>query len=218
MSFAAVARPHSGRATPSLRDAPQQQPMSTIGRGSTYRRRNAVQTNPATSQTGMFSSGHSTLGLSFANGYHLHYAKLDPMPSFVMSQPVGQLVTDEDALPKRAFLNSEFYEDWIKSQGIYSCLYSNAFRRHDAAANLCLTREPGAKSFGGDELSLISRIVPHIGRAADIHFRLTYTDEQRKLLSHALDAVGQEVILVNRDYKLGLLCLPRRPGCASAMA
>src|SRR5271167_1963801 len=49
MSFAAVAGPHSGRATPSLREAPQQQPMSTTGRGSTYRRRNAVQTNPATS-------------------------------------------------------------------------------------------------------------------------------------------------------------------------
>src|SRR5271166_5825799 len=49
MSFAAAAGPHSGRATPSLREAPQQQPMSTTGRGSTYRRRNAVQTNPATS-------------------------------------------------------------------------------------------------------------------------------------------------------------------------
>jgi hypothetical protein len=53
MNFAAVVRHRSGRVTPSLRDAAQRQPTSTTGRRSIYRKRNAVQTKPATSDTAM---------------------------------------------------------------------------------------------------------------------------------------------------------------------
>ena len=51
MMFAAVAGHRSGRAAPSLRDAPQRQSMEIVGRETIYRNRNAVQTNPATSQS-----------------------------------------------------------------------------------------------------------------------------------------------------------------------
>jgi len=49
MKFAAVVGHRSGRATPSLRDAPQRQSMETVGWETIYRNRNAVQTNPTTS-------------------------------------------------------------------------------------------------------------------------------------------------------------------------
>jgi transposase len=49
MMFAAAVGHRSGRATPSLRDAPQRQSMEIVGRETIYRDRNAVQTNPATS-------------------------------------------------------------------------------------------------------------------------------------------------------------------------
>ena len=52
MMFAAAVGHRSGRATPSLRDAPQQQSMEIVGRETIYRNRNAVQTNPATSIVG----------------------------------------------------------------------------------------------------------------------------------------------------------------------
>ena len=49
MMFAAVVGHCFGRATPSLRNAPQRQSMEIVGRETIYRNRNAVQTNPATS-------------------------------------------------------------------------------------------------------------------------------------------------------------------------
>jgi hypothetical protein len=49
MMFAAVVGHRSGRATPSLRDAPQRLSREIVGRETIYRNRNAVQTNPATS-------------------------------------------------------------------------------------------------------------------------------------------------------------------------
>src|SRR5215469_9109179 len=52
MMFAAVVGHRSGRATPSLRDAPQRQSMETVDRETIYRSRNAVQTKPATSHIG----------------------------------------------------------------------------------------------------------------------------------------------------------------------
>ena len=56
MCAAAVGH-RSGRATPSLRDAPQQQSMEIEGRETIYRNRNAVQTNPATSIRQVRSDG-----------------------------------------------------------------------------------------------------------------------------------------------------------------
>jgi hypothetical protein len=50
MMFAAAVGHRSGRATPSLRGAPQRQSMEIVRRETIYRNRNAVQTNPATSQ------------------------------------------------------------------------------------------------------------------------------------------------------------------------
>jgi hypothetical protein len=49
MMFAAAVGHRSGRAKPSLRDAPQRQSRGIVGRETIYRNRNAVQTNPATS-------------------------------------------------------------------------------------------------------------------------------------------------------------------------
>jgi len=49
MMFAAVVGHRSGRATPSLRDAPQRQSTETVDGETIYRNRNAVQTNPTTS-------------------------------------------------------------------------------------------------------------------------------------------------------------------------
>ena len=48
MMFAAVVGHCFGRATPSLRNAPQRQRTEIVCRETIYRNRNAVQTNPAT--------------------------------------------------------------------------------------------------------------------------------------------------------------------------
>jgi len=66
MNFAAVGARHSGRATPSLRDAHQRQPTSTTGRASIYRKRNAVQTKPATS---LFLGGTQLVTLGIIGEY-----------------------------------------------------------------------------------------------------------------------------------------------------
>ena len=62
MMFAAVVGHGSGRATPSLRHAPQRQSMEIVRRETIYRNRNAVQTNPATSKLATSSIGFIVLG------------------------------------------------------------------------------------------------------------------------------------------------------------
>jgi hypothetical protein len=51
MMFAAVVWHCFGRATPSLRNATPRQSMQIVRRETIYRNRNAVQTNPATSNS-----------------------------------------------------------------------------------------------------------------------------------------------------------------------
>jgi hypothetical protein len=61
MMFAAAVGHRSGRATPSLRGAPQRQSMEIVRRETIYRNRNAVQTNPATSIGPLFWSSQAGL-------------------------------------------------------------------------------------------------------------------------------------------------------------
>jgi DNA-binding CsgD family transcriptional regulator len=150
----------------------------------------------------VFETAPSHTDRSFAESYEQHYSKVDPMPGFVMSCPAGKFVTDEDALPKRRFLNSEFYTDWVKPQGMYTCLYVNAFRRQDFAAYLCLTREQGVKLFARQEMARLRQLVPHISRAAEIHFRLAESARQFGLMSHALSLNAQEVICVDSHGRM----------------
>ncbi|MGB6309519.1 MAG: helix-turn-helix transcriptional regulator [Steroidobacteraceae bacterium] len=145
----------------------------------------------------VFATAPSHTDRSFAESYERHYSKVDPMPGFVMSCPTGHFVTDEDALPKRKFLNSEFYTDWVKPQGMYTCLYVNAFRHQDCAAYLCLTRERGAKPFPRAAMAHARRLLPHLGRAAEIHFRLAEAACQFELMSHALSLNAPEIISVD---------------------
>ena len=61
MMFAAAVGHRSGRATPSLRGAPQRQSMEIVRRETIYRNRNAVQTNPATSPVPLACNRHRLL-------------------------------------------------------------------------------------------------------------------------------------------------------------
>jgi sortase (surface protein transpeptidase) len=63
--FAAAVGHRSGRATPSLRDAPQRQSMEIVGRETIYRNRNAVQTNPATSPSSENVQNDEVIGRIF---------------------------------------------------------------------------------------------------------------------------------------------------------
>jgi hypothetical protein len=59
MMFAAAVGHRFGRATPSLRDAPPRQSTEIVGRETIYRNRNAVQTNPATSNLDFSNASRS---------------------------------------------------------------------------------------------------------------------------------------------------------------
>ena len=66
MMFAAAVGHRSGRATPSLRGAPQRQSMEIVRRETIYRNRNAVQTNPATSVAAAAISSKAAFSLPTA--------------------------------------------------------------------------------------------------------------------------------------------------------
>jgi MFS transporter, putative metabolite:H+ symporter len=100
MMFAAAVGHRSGRATPSLRGAPQRQSMEIVRRETIYRNRNAVQTNPATSVFGLaFSQQSSAAGImvtgaliAFSNtvmAYSFHAYQSELYPTRIRARAVG---------------------------------------------------------------------------------------------------------------------------------
>ena len=103
--FAAAVGHRSGRATPSLRDAPQQQSMEIVGRETIYRNRNAVQTNPATSehaggdQAILAQAGYEGGGLPVPMGYCINQSVAHRGPAIEPDHVgLGPGLIDEDQL------------------------------------------------------------------------------------------------------------------------
>ena len=102
MSFAAAVGHRSGRATPSLRDAPQRQSMEIVGRETIYRNRNAVQTNPATSH-------HTALAETARELHHRPRIAGDQQMRFVpaMQRSLGRQEHVAPQMQREALLHAE---------------------------------------------------------------------------------------------------------------
>lgn len=104
----------------------------------------------------------------------------------------------ELAPDKSAFERSEFYNDWLRPQGVYDAIGGVIERSSGSLTVVTVLRAERAGLVTEAEKQVFARLMPHVRRAIDIHRRLYGAQLQRDGALQALEALRIGVVLVDR--------------------
>ena len=106
--------------------------------------------------------------------YASHYALRNPLSNVVDPETylrawTPRILTDEDWMAKEDLLASEYFNDFLKPQDIYSTVMIRLAKRGSEVATLNINRSQKHPQFGQADLKMLAALHPHLIRA----FRLT---------------------------------------------
>jgi DNA-binding CsgD family transcriptional regulator len=104
----------------------------------------------------------------------------------------------ELAPDKHSFERSEFYNDWLKPQGVYDAIGGVIERSSGALTVVTVLRAERAGLVTEPEKQVFARLMPHVRRAIDFHRRLHGVQLQRDGALQALDALHIGIVLTDR--------------------
>jgi len=125
------------------------------------------------------------------------YGAIDPRRKRVAESPVCAVWTCNQDFDEKFVSNSEIYQDFLIPFAARHCAMSKLADDGEAASTLAILRGQDCGSFEGDELALLSAVIPHIGNAARLHSRLAAAAVAQERLRAVIDHLQWSVFLVD---------------------
>ncbi|ANI79637.1 MULTISPECIES: helix-turn-helix transcriptional regulator [Sphingobium] len=125
------------------------------------------------------------------------YQKISQADPFV-GLPEGQVVSFRDFvshIPAR-------FRDWLNVAHSVEILGVDLHRPPDVAVRLRLTRVDEEGEFGDAERALLTRLIPHLRIALDLHARLTTTQAESQLFSSAMAGLAVATLILDREGRI----------------
>jgi DNA-binding CsgD family transcriptional regulator len=115
------------------------------------------------------------------------------------------LVIGEQRVDKRTLAASEFYNDWLRPQSLFTTAGTILLKRGDVLTSLAVIRSRRPGSFDQEELAVWSKLMPHVQRAVQVHRELFSVRSHRDGALEALQGLRTAVLLAADDSQL-LFC------------
>lgn len=134
--------------------------------------------------------------------YARHYMGVDVWNAALVRLPprrayFGHLLVDEST-----FVRSEFYNDFLRPQGIFHALGGFVVRTGTQVFLCGFQRNLGEPQFTLAEGRLVNRLFPHLERAAKLHGSLATAGGLTEGLAAALERLPQAAILVDGSGRI----------------
>ncbi len=102
--------------------------------------------------------------------YVNYYVNVCPWRPELSRKPTGRMFSSyfDFSCPQSEFLESEFFHDWARPQGIYHGLLGTVFADEHQRVQLMLQREQRSGHFTEAHKQLVDLFVPHIRRACEL--------------------------------------------------
>ena len=146
------------------------------------------------------------------SGYDPAYLKIyferfavNPLFSVGHLRPVGDVYTLSVLIDKNEFLESRFYREWSKPQGLGDLWGLNAVRSGQRAGGISGNRMLSQPRYGEDELRLLRLLAPHVCRTFAISDALDLKSVASDALEATLDALASGVYLTDREARIVFL-------------
>lgn len=125
------------------------------------------------------------------------YRQISEADPFV-GLPEGQVVSFNDFvhhIPAR-------FRSWMDVARTGQILGVDLHRAPDAAVRLRLTRDDSRDDFGAEERAMLSRLIPHLRIALELHARLTTTQAESLLFSSAMADLAVATLILDRSGRI----------------
>jgi DNA-binding CsgD family transcriptional regulator len=134
--------------------------------------------------------------------YRDHFSKLNLWLDKTRDLPPGSLAHSAEILDDAVYRRSEFYNDWLKPQGLYYALGSTVLRTPAADTDVSILRPHRAGAFTALEQQHFARLMTHVRRAIEIHRRLQGAALLQQGLWQRLGRLSLAVAVVDGDCRL----------------
>lgn len=130
--------------------------------------------------------------------YERYYCQLDPF----RQRPLEQISVAalSDVIPEKAFVRGEFYNDFLKQQGILHALTISLVAGGDVIGGVALCRSQCEPDFSARDKAKACRLRPFVGSALGKSIAWEHSSELRWLLATALQEIeGVGIVLLDEE-------------------
>src|SRR5262245_47865464 len=127
---------------------------------------------------------------------------VNPIFSVGHLRPVGDVYTLGMLFDKNDFLESRFYREWSKPQGLGDLVGLNAVRSGRRAGGICGNRILSQPLYGEEDLRIFRLLAPHVCRTFAISDALDLRSVASEALEATLDALASGVYLTDREARI----------------
>jgi len=135
----------------------------------------------------------------FLEAYRSGFYRSNPWQAFLPRLGEGEVHLCESVVPESELRRSEFYNQWMRPQGIAHPFLAILSHAGPAATVSYLSgfREEASGPFQPEGLELVQRLVPHLQQALVIHRRIQSAEIWAEAAEGALDRISGGVILLD---------------------
>jgi len=130
-----------------------------------------------------------------------HYINQDPFFPAMKDWRAGTLALGQDIIHYPDWMNTEFFYDYVRPQGVFHTLGGIVFREGSRAGMLVVPRNRDAGAYDERALQLVNALAPHLERSLRIQSRLIDLSANVNSVEMVLDQLAVGVVLLD---ELGL--------------
>jgi DNA-binding CsgD family transcriptional regulator len=152
--------------------------------------------------TGAHICAYAGLDPAFGRIYETHYSKIRPWLPKLAKLPVGKVYPLFALIDESDYRKCVVYNECLTHADVHYQLGSVLRLDGKVHTAIAVTRPLRAGDFTAREFMLAARLMPHLQRALQIHWRLVAGRVQHEALLRGLDGLGMGVILAESDGRI----------------
>ncbi|MGB0085095.1 MAG: LuxR C-terminal-related transcriptional regulator [Rhodomicrobiaceae bacterium] len=134
--------------------------------------------------------------------YFETYIRFDPVSPAILSSNPGEVISNSSIMPRRDFVKTRFYEEWMAPQGWLENIFVTLDSSPTQVAALAIARGKQAGWADDGVHQRVRRIVPHLRNASLIVKAVRLRTGQMTALADALDGISAGVFLVDAEGRI----------------
>jgi DNA-binding CsgD family transcriptional regulator/PAS domain-containing protein len=138
----------------------------------------------------------------YLKSYAEHYTHVNVLVQGIEAVAEGSVMCSSAMVPDAEFRRTEYYNDWLRPQGIGYCMGGPVLRRGNSVAVFSTSRLQERGPFPMADLRLLELLMPHLRRACLLHQRLARLRAERSGTLAALDLLPHAVWLLDAQGRL----------------